>query len=342
MKIKNGTLVFVEYNVMSVTIPDNVTNIDDYAFSNCANLTSITIPNNVTRIGIAAFSHCTNLTSITIPDSVTSIGKCAFFGCTNLRYNTYDNAQYLGNAQNPYLVLVKATANDIISCAIHARAKIIYGSAFEGCTALTNIAIPNSVRSIGGAAFSGCTELTSITIPDSVTSIGTNAFSGCTGLTSVTIGNGATNINSGAFSGCTGLTNITIPDSVMSIGYEAFYGCAALATIQNNYKAFALNRKQLFCRRKYFYIGKRGWVKGPLKLCENGIHFCTNLFDVFNYYAGNYGKEFVIALCDVSDEQDATGAEDSKRCARWVRPTHILTRKELIALLNNPIKGGEN
>ena len=55
-------------------------------------------------------------------------------------------------------------------------------SAFEGCTALTSVTIPNSVTTIGYDTFRGCTGLTSVTIPKSVTSIGGSAFSGCTGL----------------------------------------------------------------------------------------------------------------------------------------------------------------
>jgi hypothetical protein len=63
--------------------------------------------------------------------------------------------------------------------------------------------------SIGNVAFQGCTNLTSITIPDSVTSIGGGAFGSCTSLTSVTIGNSITSISSGAFSGCINLNEIT-------------------------------------------------------------------------------------------------------------------------------------
>ncbi len=60
-------------------------------------------------------------------------------------------------------------------------------SAFNACTGLTSVTIPNSVTSIGEFAFSGCTGLTSITIPSGITSIGSNAFNGCGGLTSVTV-----------------------------------------------------------------------------------------------------------------------------------------------------------
>ena len=51
--------------------------------------------------------------------------------------------------------------------------------AFEGCSGLTSVTIPNSVTSIGESAFSDCSSLTSVTIPNSVTSIGEFAFSGC-------------------------------------------------------------------------------------------------------------------------------------------------------------------
>ena len=70
---------------MSITIPDSVTSIEDYAFYGCTSLTSITIPNSVKTIGNDAFSHCTSLKSITIPDSVTSIEDYAFYNCASLK-----------------------------------------------------------------------------------------------------------------------------------------------------------------------------------------------------------------------------------------------------------------
>ncbi|MBR2476608.1 MAG: leucine-rich repeat domain-containing protein [Clostridia bacterium] len=98
------------------------------------------------------------------------------------------------------------------------------------------ITIPNKlgnykVVAIGDSAFEYCTGLTSITIPDSVTTIGDSAFSDCAFLASVTIGNGVTTIGDGAFSGCDGLTSITIPDSVTTIGASAFYYCDGLTSV---------------------------------------------------------------------------------------------------------------
>ncbi len=92
----------------------------------------------------------------------------------------------------------------------------IGSSAFENCSGLTEVTIPESVTSIGSSAFSGCSGLTEITIPNSVTSIYGNAFSGCSGLTEVTIPESVTSIGSSAFSGCSGLTKITLP----FVGYK--------------------------------------------------------------------------------------------------------------------------
>ncbi len=103
--------------------------------------------------------------------------------------------------------------------------------AFAYCTGLTSITIPGSVTSIGNAAFSCCTSLTSITIPSGVTSISADAFWGCSSLSSIAIPNSVTSIGSSAFSGCTGLTSITISDSVTSIGNAAFSGCTSLTSI---------------------------------------------------------------------------------------------------------------
>ena len=71
-------------SLKSVTIPNNVTSIDSYAFYYCTSLASVTIPNSVTSIGLGAFFDCTSLTSVTIPNSVTEILYGAFCNCTSL------------------------------------------------------------------------------------------------------------------------------------------------------------------------------------------------------------------------------------------------------------------
>ena len=88
-----------------------------------------------------------------------------------------------------------------------------------------------SVTSIGSLAFDGCTGLTSVVIPNSVTSIGAGAFSSCSGLTSVTIGNSVTSIGDRAFDQCSGLTSVTIPNSVTTIGEEVFGNCSRLNSV---------------------------------------------------------------------------------------------------------------
>ena len=243
----------------SITIPDSVTSIGGGAFSYCTGLTSVTIGNSVTSIGDYAFSHCTGLTSITIPDSVTSIGERAFYYCSGLTS----------------IIVVEGNSkyHSAGNCLIETATKTL----ISGCKTSV-IPTEGSVTSIGDCAFDGCSGLTSITIPDSVTSIGSNAFFNCTWLTSVTIGNGVTSIGQTAFGNtawynnqpdglvyagkvaykykgtmpsntlivlkegtlgiagyafayCGELTSITIPDSVTSIGRSAFNGCKGLTSV---------------------------------------------------------------------------------------------------------------
>ena len=256
--------------VTDLTIPNGVTSIGRYAFSDCTGLTSVTIGNSVTSIEDGAFRGCTGLTSVTIPDSMTGIGGYAFRGCSSLSSVTIpDSVIGIGD------------------------------SAFRGCTGLTSVTIPDSVTSIGWGAFNGCTGLTSVTIGYSVTSIGRYAFEDCSNLTSVyfnanecadfeegynvfsnagkgtegmtitfgknvqnipnylcyaseynsrtegydyssdyapnvkkiIIADGVQNIGQFAFYGCTSLISVTIPDSMTSIGGDAFSDCTGLTSV---------------------------------------------------------------------------------------------------------------
>lgn len=71
-------------SLTSITIPDEVTDIENYVFRGCDNITSITIPDSVFGIGDGVFASCSSLTSITIPDNVTFIGEDAFDKCDSL------------------------------------------------------------------------------------------------------------------------------------------------------------------------------------------------------------------------------------------------------------------
>jgi hypothetical protein len=94
--------------------------------------------------------------------------------------------------------------------------------------------IDYSVTSIGVSAFQNCTGLTAVTIPNSVSSIGTQAFCYCEGLTPVTIPNSVTTIGDKAFYNCIGLTLVIIPAALTYIGSEAFSGVGSFDVNSNN------------------------------------------------------------------------------------------------------------
>ena len=225
----DGSSFFNCTSLSSVIIPNSVTSIGQYAFSGCSSLSSVTIPNSVTSIERYAFYRCSSLTSVTIPSSVTSIKYRAFGRCGNLSINR-PSLQITAKGTLYSILDIKGNLN-ILSTINGITVTSIGDSAFDGCTSLTSVTIPNSVTSIGDSAFDGCTSLTSVTIPSSVTSIGESAFDGCTSLTSVTIPSSVMSIGALVFYNCTSLTSVTIPRSITSISAGLFYNCSSLASV---------------------------------------------------------------------------------------------------------------
>ena len=221
---------FKESTIKSVVIPDSVTSIGDDAFRDCDSLTSVVIGDSVTSIGVDAFYSCNSLTSVTIKGAPV-IGSFAFYNCNSALYSEYELGKYVGDADNPYAILVELTNKNLSTYTIHEDTRFIGGGVFRDCERLTNITIPDSVTSIGSSAFSDCDSLTSVVIGDSVTSIGDIAFYDCDGLTSVVIPDSVTSIGSSAFNGCSSLTSVVIGDSVTSIGDRAFYDCDGLTSV---------------------------------------------------------------------------------------------------------------
>lgn len=204
--------------------------IDRYAFYGCSGLTDIEVPQN-TEIKDYAFDE----TGI-----VKSKNGVIYIGGTLYKYNGTMPQNYTLNINEGTVVVNKY--------------------AFQGCSGLTNIIFPNSLKRIETNAFKDCTSLAELTIPNSLQQIGYQAFYGCNALTSVSIpfvgyelnsneyfnvifGNvptklvnvkitgGISRISANAFSGCGNIKSVVLPDTVESIGENAFKGCAALNSI---------------------------------------------------------------------------------------------------------------
>ncbi len=204
--------------------------------------------------GLTEGSHCSVCGTIlvgqevipAISDHSFTDGKCVSCGLERIAYGTCGaNANWLLSTDGVLYIYgsgemagyssgsapwysYRANINRII---LGNKITNIVSYAFNDCTSLVSITIPEGVTSIGDYAFRECSRLMSITIPESVTSIGKYAFYGCSRLTRITIPSGVTSIGEGVFAGCSRLTRITIPSGVTSIGYSAFNGCSSLTSI---------------------------------------------------------------------------------------------------------------
>lgn len=166
------------------------------------------------------------LQTILLPKSVTSIDDNAFFSCHSLnKVVIYDNSvKTIGMAAFEYC----SSLADII---LPEGVTTIARSAFYNSKELVSVVIPNSVKSIGTEAFNGCSALKSIVLPEGMTLIKKWTFADCSSLVDVTLPSTMTTLEYGAFENCTSLRSVTIPNSVNTVD-APFYGCSSLSDIK--------------------------------------------------------------------------------------------------------------
>ena len=204
-------------SLTAVTIPASVTNIGSRAFSRCPRLTAVTIPEGVATIGSYAFERCSSLTAVTIPASAINIGVWVFDYCSALTaiHVAEDNTAYssedgvLFNKDKTKLVCYPIGKPET-TYTVPATVTTFTTSAFENCTALAQINLPNSLTDMASRTFYGCTSLTEVTLPDGVTQLMGSNFTDCSALEKVTLPEGITYIGNGAFKNCSALTELTV------------------------------------------------------------------------------------------------------------------------------------
>lgn len=117
-------LINAQSPIEDIVIPKNITEIKQYAFSNCTSIKSVEIGDNVTTIGRYAFLNCPILESVKIGKGTTNIESYAFWKCSKL-----------------------------LGVLIGSQVETIGESSFRDCSVLENITIPSSVKKIGTYAF---------------------------------------------------------------------------------------------------------------------------------------------------------------------------------------------
>lgn len=146
--IVKGILVKYIGNDHTVTIPDSIDVISEYAFYENSDLEEVIFPKHLKEIGEYAFAECSSLKRIDLPYYLCTIGDCAFDGCSSLEY-----------------------------ISISGNVKEIPFSCFSGCSSLSEVVFHEGIESVCDSAFSGCETLSELRFPYGVKKIG-SVFSG--------------------------------------------------------------------------------------------------------------------------------------------------------------------
>ena len=205
-----------------VVLPNNILSIGRYCFSNNYNLESITFSSGMAELPKDVCSNCNRLVDVKIPNSITKIGDDAF-AYTGL----------LSHVELPTTITEIGSGafrkSGLVSISIPPLVEEIKGSTFSSCEYLVDVKILGLLKTIGG--FDGCSRLTNVKIPSTVKTILSGAFAGCTSLNNIELPDSLLDIEARAFCNCKAIKNINLPKLVKTIGEDCFNGCDSLKII---------------------------------------------------------------------------------------------------------------
>lgn len=179
--------------IKEITLPENLKIIPSYAFNGCQRLAKVNAA-GVERIENYAFNSCYKLADFDI-SKVANIGSYTFNTCSMFAPTVLSDAlQTLGS--NAF------AGTAITEIAVPQTITALENNVFSSCKQLQKVTLSPTLRTIGSCTFQNCSALSEIVVPESVTTIGENAFSGCSALSSITLPETLTKIGSYAFSNC--------------------------------------------------------------------------------------------------------------------------------------------
>jgi len=210
-----GASAFYGTGLTSVIIPELITVINSSVFYECIDLASVTMPEGILSIGTSAFRGCEALTSISLPDSLTTISGTAFKGCIAL--TSVDIPALVASLTNTAFAECSSLTSINVNAANATYSSVdgvVYDPLVENLIIFPAgksgaFSIPAGVTEIGKLAFSGCSAITDVTIPEGLTTIFKQAFY-LSSITSVNVPASLATIQAQAFRGCPNLTSITV------------------------------------------------------------------------------------------------------------------------------------
>lgn len=256
-------------NVKNISFNGRLKTIGENAFAGCSSVTKIALPYSIETIGKGAFKYCTMLEEVVLPDKGIEIGARAFYETSVYSSSHIRDDVYIGNhliviRENSEEFNINEGTLSIAQDAFvdHSYDLNLPIIIPESVTCIgdipdvaSSVIIAGEVLRIGDSAFQDCTSLKSVSLPDTIETIGSRAFQNCTSLVSVTLPQSLISIGDYAFYGCESLSSITFPDSLKRIGYCPFANCPKIKTISIDYEIVDIT-KFFTGYEENIYLGK--------------------------------------------------------------------------------------